>query len=35
MPVVFIDAPPGIRADAKKKMMETITTLRLTTSVTP
>ena len=26
MPVVFIDAPPGIRADAKKKMMETITT---------
>jgi phenylpyruvate tautomerase PptA (4-oxalocrotonate tautomerase family) len=25
MPIVFIDAPPGIRADAKKKMMETIT----------
>jgi hypothetical protein len=25
MPVVFIDAPPGIRADAKKKMMEKIT----------
>jgi hypothetical protein len=26
MPVVFIDAPPGLRADAKKKMMEKITT---------
>jgi len=25
MPIVFIDAPPGIRADAKKKMMEKIT----------
>ena len=26
MPVVYIDAPPGIRADAKRKMMEKITT---------
>jgi hypothetical protein len=25
MPVVFIDAPPGIHADAKRKMMEKIT----------
>ena len=25
-PVVFIEAPPGIRADAKKKMVERITT---------
>ena len=25
MPVVFIEAPPGIRADAKKKMMEKVT----------
>jgi phenylpyruvate tautomerase PptA (4-oxalocrotonate tautomerase family) len=25
MPVIFIDAPPGIRADAKKKMVEKIT----------
>jgi len=25
MPVVFIDAPPGIRTDAKRKMMEKIT----------
>jgi phenylpyruvate tautomerase PptA (4-oxalocrotonate tautomerase family) len=25
MPIVFIDAPPGIRTDAKKKMMEQIT----------
>jgi hypothetical protein len=25
MPVVYIDAPPGIRADAKRKMMEKIT----------
>ena len=25
MPVVFIEAPPGIRSDAKKKMMEKIT----------
>ena len=25
MPIVFIDAPPGIRTDAKKKMMEKIT----------
>jgi phenylpyruvate tautomerase PptA (4-oxalocrotonate tautomerase family) len=25
MPVVFIEAPPGVRADAKKKMMERIT----------
>jgi hypothetical protein len=26
MPVVFIEAPPGIRGDAKKKMVEKITT---------
>ena len=26
MPVVFIEAPPGIRAEAKKKMVERITT---------
>jgi len=26
MPVVFIEAPPGIRADAKKRMVEKITT---------
>ena len=26
MPVVFIEAPPGIRAEAKKKMVELITT---------
>jgi hypothetical protein len=25
MPVVFIDAPPGIRTDAKRNMMEKIT----------
>jgi phenylpyruvate tautomerase PptA (4-oxalocrotonate tautomerase family) len=25
MPVVFIEAPPGIRTDAKKKMVEKIT----------
>jgi hypothetical protein len=25
MPVVFIDAPPGIRTDAKRKMMQKIT----------
>ena len=25
MPVVFIDAPPGIRTDAKRMMMEKIT----------
>jgi len=25
MPVVFIEAPPGIRTDAKKKMVERIT----------
>lgn len=25
MPVVFIEAPPGIRTDAKKKMVEQIT----------
>jgi hypothetical protein len=25
MPVVFIDAPPGIRTDAKRQMMEKIT----------
>jgi phenylpyruvate tautomerase PptA (4-oxalocrotonate tautomerase family) len=25
MPVVFIEAPPGIRTDAKKMMMEKIT----------
>jgi hypothetical protein len=25
MPVVFIDAPPGIRTEAKKKLMEAIT----------
>jgi phenylpyruvate tautomerase PptA (4-oxalocrotonate tautomerase family) len=25
MPIVYIDAPPGIRTDAKKKMMEAIT----------
>ena len=26
MPVVFIEAPPGIRPEAKKKMVEKITT---------
>ena len=26
MPVVFIEAPPGIRAEAKKQMVEKITT---------
>jgi phenylpyruvate tautomerase PptA (4-oxalocrotonate tautomerase family) len=26
MPVVFIEAPPGIRTEAKKKMVEKITT---------
>ena len=26
MPVVFIEAPPGIRMEAKKKMVERITT---------
>ena len=26
MPIVFIEAPPGIRVDAKKKMVEKITT---------
>ena len=26
MPVVFIEAPPGIRLEAKKKMVEKITT---------
>ena len=26
MPVVFIEAPPGIRTEAKKKMVERITT---------
>ena len=26
MPVVFIEAPPGIRAEAKKQMVERITT---------
>jgi phenylpyruvate tautomerase PptA (4-oxalocrotonate tautomerase family) len=25
MPVVFIEAPPGIRADAKRSMMQRIT----------
>ena len=25
MPVLFIEAPPGIRPDAKRKMMEKIT----------
>jgi len=25
MPVVFIDAPPGIRAEAKRKMVKRIT----------
>ena len=25
MPICFVEAPPGIRADAKKKMMEKIT----------
>ena len=25
MPVVFIEAPPGIRTDAKRKMVEKIT----------
>ena len=25
MPVVFIEAPPGIRSEAKKKMVEKIT----------
>jgi hypothetical protein len=35
MPVVFIEAPPGICADAKKKMVEKVTPLsmRPTTSV--
>ena len=26
MPICFIDAPPGIRTEAKKRMMEKITT---------
>jgi len=26
MPVVFIEAPPGIRTESKKKMVEKITT---------
>jgi 4-oxalocrotonate tautomerase family enzyme len=26
MPVVFIEAPPGIRAEAKKQLVERITT---------
>ena len=26
MPVVFIESPPGIRSDAKKKLVERITT---------
>jgi phenylpyruvate tautomerase PptA (4-oxalocrotonate tautomerase family) len=26
MPVVFIEAPPGIRAEAKRKMVEKVTT---------
>ena len=26
MPVVFIEAPPGIRVEAKKKLVEKITT---------
>ena len=26
MPVVFIEAPPGIRPDAKKRMMEKVNT---------
>jgi phenylpyruvate tautomerase PptA (4-oxalocrotonate tautomerase family) len=26
MPICFIEAPPGIRAEAKKRMMEKITT---------
>ncbi len=26
MPVVFIEAPPGLRGDVKKKMVEKITT---------
>ena len=26
MPVIFIEAPPGIRPEAKKKLMEEITT---------
>lgn len=26
MPVVFIEAPPGLQTDAKKKMVERITT---------
>jgi phenylpyruvate tautomerase PptA (4-oxalocrotonate tautomerase family) len=25
MPICFIEAPPGLRTDAKKKLMETIT----------
>jgi len=25
MPICFVEAPPGIRADAKKKLMEKIT----------
>ena len=25
MPVVFIEAPPGIRADAKRRMVEKVT----------
>jgi phenylpyruvate tautomerase PptA (4-oxalocrotonate tautomerase family) len=25
MPICFIEAPPGIRSDAKKKLMESIT----------
>jgi len=25
MPVVFIEAPPGIRSDAKKRMVEKVT----------
>jgi len=26
MPICFIEAPPGVRADAKKRMVEKITT---------
>jgi phenylpyruvate tautomerase PptA (4-oxalocrotonate tautomerase family) len=26
MPVIFVEAPPGIRPDAKRKLMEKITT---------
>ena len=26
MPVIFIEAPPGIRPEAKKKLMQKITT---------